>query len=412
MALLGGPYGAAKRKEVNNAPRAHNAAAAGKTQRSMTFKSQDSAANRPWRWMLAVDSFIALAGILFTLFLDSPRMTTYLQLLVTYHFGFVRRALVGEIVSWFTDVVPIWYLYAIAVVAWIATLVLFVAAFRKVFGFNDKNFPLFVFLFGSPFFLKNFAITLTHFDIFGCIWALAALLIPARPLYPLIIAAGCIVLVLMHNLHFLLYIPTIGFIVFVRYGALPKFSTANVVYCCAAGVLVCAAFLATVFFGSMPVPRETFLAYVSARAADPFDPINAWMWYSTIGQEIQSTWDHRDITFIRLPIYAVLIVLHLPVARYLKTLILALAQRWLRVVSVAALAVISVGYIAIFVVAYDYSRWVSSWAVCMFLMLHAIRLLPSAASDGPAPIRPDKAQNLVLGWIVTAIPRVGVTIPF
>jgi hypothetical protein len=48
----------------------------------------------------------------------------------------------------------------------------------------------------------------------------------------------------------------------------------------------------------------------------------------------------------------------------------------------------------------------------MFLMMHAVRLLPSAATQTDPPIHPDKATNLVLGWITTAIPRVGVTIPF
>ena len=69
---------------------------------------------------------------------------------------------------------------------------LFVAAFRKIFGFRDENFPLFVFLVGSPFFFKNFAISLGHFDIYGCIWALIALLIPVGRLYPLLIATGCV----------------------------------------------------------------------------------------------------------------------------------------------------------------------------------------------------------------------------
>jgi len=48
----------------------------------------------------------------------------------------------------------------------------------------------------------------------------------------------------------------------------------------------------------------------------------------------------------------------------------------------------------------------------MFLVMHAIRLLPSTGADDTPPLAPDSKTNLVLGWIVTAIPRVGVTIPF
>ncbi len=362
--------------------------------------------------MLAIDFIIAISGILYTIFVNSPRLASYMQLLVTYHFGFTRRALVGTIVSGLTDVVPFWYLHAIAVAAWIATLILFVAVFRKIYGFNQKNFALFVFVFGSPFFLKNFAISLGHFDIFGCLWALVALLIPVGAFYPLIVTAGCIGLILIHNLHFLLYVTTIGFIVFVRYGVLNGLSTGKVIYGLVLISLVSGVFIVTAFFGSMSVPRQTFFAYVSARASVPLDPQNAWMWYSTIPQEIKSTWDHSEITMIRLPVYAVLIALHWPIARYIKTVIVALPTPFLRTVSVAWLAGISLGYVAIFVVAYDYSRWVSSWGVCMFLMMHALRLLPSSAKSEDPPIRPDETGNLVLGWIVTVIPRVGVTIPF
>jgi hypothetical protein len=219
-------------------------------------------ANRPWRWMLAVNCIIAPAALLYTVFVDSPRFPGYMHLLVTYHFGFVRRALVGSVLSWFTDAIPFWYVYAIAIAAWIVTLILFVAVFRKVFGFRPENFPLFVFVIGSPFFFKNFAVALGHFDTYGCLWALVAFLIPVGALYPLVIAAGCVVLVLMHHLHFLLYIPTIGFIVFVRYGLLPGFSLRKAVYGVVLILLVCAAFLISAFFGRIPVPPETFLAYV------------------------------------------------------------------------------------------------------------------------------------------------------
>jgi hypothetical protein len=368
--------------------------------------------NKQWRWMLAIDFVIALGGLVYTVFVDSPRYADYMQLLVTYHFGFVRRALVGTIVSWFTDAVPLWYIYAIGIAAWIVTLILFVAAFRKVFGFHEKNFPLFVFLAGSPFFFKNFAIALGHFDIFGCLWALVALLIPVGPFYPLVVAVGCIALILMHHLLFLLYVPTIGFIVFVRYGVPAGLSTGKMIYGLVLVLLVSITFVATAFFGRMPVPAETLLTYLSSRASGRIDSQTVWMWYSTIEQEIRSTWDHRGITMIRLPVYAVLIGLHFPVARYIKSMIGTLRTPFLRTVSIAALAIISIGYLPIFVVVYDYSRWVSSWAVCMFLAAHAIRLLPSTASGSDPPIRADKPENLVLGWIVTAIPRVGVTIPF
>jgi hypothetical protein len=370
------------------------------------------ALNGPWRWMLAIDGIAAVGGILYTIFVDSPRFPGYMHLLVTYHFGFTRRALIGTILSWFTDVVPMWYVYAIAVVAWCVALVLFVAVFRKIFGFKDENFPLFVYLIGSPFFFKNFAIALGHFDIYGCIWALVALLIPVGSLYPLVVAGGCVVLVLVHHLHFLLYVPTICFIVFVRYAAVPRLSPGKIIYGLILVLLLSATFVAVLLFGRLTVPQEAFVAYLRSRAADPIDPSNVWMWYSTMGQELRATWDRLGGHSLRFPVYAALIALHAPVWSYLRSMIAALPTVFLRSATVSALIAVSAGYVVIGVVAHDYSRWVSSWAVCMFLIMHAVRLLPSSAARTDPPIRPDKKTNLVLGWIATAIPRVGVTIPF
>jgi hypothetical protein len=362
--------------------------------------------------MLALDAIIAPVALYSTVFVDSPRYPGYMHLLVTYHFGFIRRALVGTVLSAFTDTVPFWYVYAIAVAAWIVTLVLFIAVFRRVFGFRPENFPLFVFVIGSPFFFKNFAIALSHFDIYGCLWALVALLLPVGTLYPLVVAAGCVVLVLMHHLHFLLYVPTIGFIVFVRYGLLPGFSAGKAAYGTALFLVICTVFLIAAFFGRAPVPPETFLAYVRSRASDQIDPSNAWMWYSTLAQEIRATWERLGGHALRFPVYGVLIALHLPIGRYLKALIVKLPTPLMRRSSIAALVVITAGYIPICVVAHDYARWVSSWAVCMILAMLAIRLLPSTGTEDAPPLAPGSKTNLVLGWIVAAIPRVGVTIPF
>jgi hypothetical protein len=379
--------------------------------RFMNLEFQSGAANRAWRWMLAVDCAIIPLLFVYKLFFHVPQIE-YMHLLATYHFGFTKRALVGTVVSWFADRVPIWSVYAIGVTAWIATAILFVVAFRKIFGLTAKNFPLFVFLAGSPFFLKNFMISIGYFDIYGCALALVALLVPVGRLYVPALAGGCICLILIHPIHFLLYVPTISFIAGVRYGLLPGLSTRKVIYGLAVALMLAIVFVAAAFFGRMPVPPETFLGYVSARASDAIDPQTAHIWYMTIGQEIAATWSIMGQNSARFPIYAGLIALHIPVARYFKSMIGALATPFLRGISVAALAAITIGYLVIFAVVFDYSRWVSNWAVCMLLAMHAIRLLPATATETDTPIRPDKNANLVLAWIVTVIPRVGITKPF
>ena len=63
-----------------------------------------------------------------------------------------------------------------------------------------------------------------------------------------------------------------------------------------------------------------------------------------------------------------------------------------------------------FAIVFDYSRWVSNWAVCVFLILHAVKMLPSTRIAPPMPAE-DRSTN-IFGWIVTLIPRVGIVRPF
>jgi hypothetical protein len=63
-----------------------------------------------------------------------------------------------------------------------------------------------------------------------------------------------------------------------------------------------------------------------------------------------------------------------------------------------------------FAMVFDYSRWISNWAVCMFLILHAVKTLPS--SKAVALISMADRNSTILGWIVTLIPRVGIVRPF
>jgi len=71
---------------------------------------------------------------------------------------------------------------------------------------------------------------------------------------------------------------------------------------------------------------------------------------------------------------------------------------------------VSAAYLIIFAIVFDYSRWISNWAVCMFLILHAVKTLP-ASQLVPPPSADDRGTS-ILGWIITIIPRVGIVRPF
>ena len=111
-----------------------------------------------------------------------------------------------------------------------------------------------------------------------------------------------------------------------------------------------------------------------------------------------------------IPVFALLIWLHVPLWRYLADLIRSLCDRFHRRVVVAGIVAVSIGYLVIFAMVFDYSRWISNWAVCMFLILHAVKTLP--ATQAVPPVSAADRKTAILGWIVTLIPRVGIVRPF
>jgi hypothetical protein len=91
-------------------------------------------------------------------------------------------------------------------------------------------------------------------------------------------------------------------------------------------------------------------------------------------------------------------------------LIRALSIESHRRIVVASLVAVSAAYLIIFAIVFDYSRWISNWAVCMFLILHAVKTLPG--SRRVPSVSADGRNTAIFGWIVTMIARVGIVRPF
>jgi hypothetical protein len=370
----------------------------------------------PWALMVAVNAAVFFGVFLYKITL--PPYVPYIHLLVDYHFGFTKRALIGAVVSLFADKVPVWPVFAIGGAIWLITLGLFVQSFRRTFGFNREHLPLFVVMAGSPFFLKNFMYTLGHFDIYGCAIALGLLLVPARSVAFIFAAAlASMLLILIHHIQLLMYVPTIAVIVVLRHylvlGVTRRNAAAGVASALAVGVL----FLAAQFLGTMKVSPAEFVAHLQSRMADPSqtDMLRnvyafAYIWYQPLSQEVRDTWNRMASNLLGVPVFALLIWLHAPLWRYFADLIGALASVIHRRIVIAALVLVSAGYLVMFAMVFDYSRWISNWAVCMFLILHAVKTLPTA-QDAPL-ISGDDRKATVLGWILTLIPRVGIVRPF
>ena len=366
----------------------------------------------PWRLMLAVN-----ATVLFGVFLHKislPPYVPYIHLLVDYHFGFTKRALIGAIISLLEARVPVWLVFGLSGAVWLVTAGLFIQLFRRTFGFDAKHLPLFVFIAGSPFFLKNFMHTLGHFDIYGCLFAICLLLIPARSIaYVLLAAVFAAFLVLIHHIHLLMYVPTIAVIVVLRYYLMQGVNQQNAAAGIASLVAVGLLFIAAQFYGTMAVPEAEFVVYLQSRMADPSQTnllSFGYIWYQPLSKEILDTWQRLPHNLLGVPVFALLIWLHTPLWRYFRNLITALSIDAHRRIVVAAIVAVSAGYLIMFGIVFDYSRWISNWAVCLFLILHAVKMLP-ASKDVP-PISADDQKTMVFGWIVTLIPRVGIVRPF
>src|SRR6202165_5212705 len=222
----------------------------------------------PWRLMLAVNAAV-LIGVFLHKITREPYVP-YIHLLVDYHFGFTKRALIGAVVSLFFAKVPVWLVFALSGAVWLFPLGLFARLFRRTFGFDDAHMPLFVFMAGSPFFLKNFMHTLGHFDIYGCAFAISLLLVPARSIaFVLLTAAASMILILIHHIHLLMYVPTMAVIVALRYYLVQGFDRQNVAVGVAAKACVGALFAVSQFWGTLVVPEAEFVGYLQGRMADP-----------------------------------------------------------------------------------------------------------------------------------------------
>jgi hypothetical protein len=238
--------------------------------------------------------------------------------------------------------------------------------------------------------------------------------VPARSIVYLLLAILCsIVLVLIHHIHLLMYVPTIAVIVIVRHYLAVGFSWENIALAVLAVLGLGVLFAAAQFLGTMPVPEAAFVRHLQSRIADPSrtDLLSfSYIWYQPLSKEISDTWARMRSNLLGVPVFALLIWLHMPLWRYFADTIRALARDGHRRIVIAGLVGSSRGYLIMFAIVFDYSSWISNWAACMFLILHAIRRLPAARPV--APIADQDRTTNICGWIVTMIPRVGIVRPF
>src|SRR5215467_13674307 len=214
-------------------------------------------AMRPFVAMLVCSAAIAI-GLLTSKIFTSFSGIPYVHLLVTYDFGVIKRALVGAIVALVRPRVGLIDVYVVGFSVWLATLVTYLLVFRRTFGFSERTLPLLAIVLSSPCFFKNFMFSIGYFDVFGCLAALIALLLPVNLALPLIMGAIACILLFIHHLHLLLYVPTIGLIVLLRAMAEGRLNLRALVIGALVTAAIGAVFYLLAFHGSVPVPIDQF----------------------------------------------------------------------------------------------------------------------------------------------------------
>ena len=185
---------------------------------------------------------------------------------------------------------------------------------------------------GSPFFLKNFMHTLGHFDIYGCLFAIVLLLIPARSLALCAARRAVLDRARPDPPH-----PSVdvcaddrrhrGAALLSGAGRQPAERRSPASSRSRRSALL---FIAAQFYGTMAVPEADFVAYLQSRMADPSrtDLLSfAYIWYQPLSKEIADTWARLPHNILGIPVFALLIWLHTPLWRYFASLIAALSDR-------------------------------------------------------------------------------------
>jgi hypothetical protein len=366
--------------------------------------------NWPYSLLLAIDVVIGI-GVTIGKLLGSVPQNPYLHLLVSYQDGFIKRALLGEIVFWFTVQVSPALLYEIATASFLLALVLYLVVFRRDIGFATPSaLALLCFTAGSPFSFKNFIKAAGYLDIYGAIAAMLALLIPIGIAAELVLVLVAAALVLMHHLHLLLYLPAIALIYLLRAGAGQLAPIRTWIILGLAGVGLAALALFIMFEGTPVIDQSHFLAGAQARATYPLDPrFIAMIYYPTLGSELANTAAYLVPQLKRVPLFLLVAALHLPFWLVFRNSLRALPQESRRV-AVAGLIAISAGYVVICLTVLDWARWYSSWFVCMVLCFHAVRM---AGPNREAPdLKADSLRTRLCATAVTGIPFIGIVFIF
>lgn len=359
--------------------------------------------------------FAGFAVIILHRCLTPVPASEYVHRLVTYDDGLIRRALVGEIYSWFLPAVPQWVIRVEAFAFVAIALGLFAMLFRRLLpGRGADTLLIACFLVGSPLLFKNFIGNLGKFDSWGAIVATLAVLLPLRSRNFGIIWALCVGLLFAHHLHATIYIPTIYAILLVRMvNARGGFDAGDLgLLFVSIGLLVCV-FVGLLVFGVPTLGAGAFLDGMRERSVRPFPDHHVNMWYSTVGQEIAGSFAILPRHIMRLPVYAAFVIIHLPIIAFFwrRLAPLATTHAASHQAFVIGAVVILGGFLATNIVTFDYARHLGNMALCFVLLATAQILSTAGPIEDAGDIEPESKVTLMAAATVAIIPWIGTVFP-
>ena len=141
-------------------------------------------------------------------------------------------------------------------------------------------------------------------------------------------------------------------------------------------------FLAAQFWGTMAVPEAEFVRYLQSRMADPTRTnllSFSYIWYQPLSKEIHDTWAAHAVQYSgRSGVCVADLAAYAAVAIFCRSDPIACRMNCIAASSSPPSSMVSAAYLVMFAIVFDYSRWISNWAVCMFLILHAVKTLPAS----------------------------------
>ncbi|QCI64292.1 hypothetical protein [Phreatobacter stygius] len=339
----------------------------------------------------------------------------YVHRLVTYEQGLIRRGLIGEIYSWFTHLVSPW---AVRIEGFLAIAVagtLFAAIFVRTYRLKfPEALVLGCFLFGSPLLFKNFVGNLGKFDVLGAIVAMLAVLLPLTRWTYVAIGALSALLLFIHHVHATIYIPTIYGILLVRaLGRHGRFRPVDLAMIAGSLALLAGLFGYLLACTAAKIPAETFLDSLRDRAMQPVPDRQAFMWYSSIDEEIRISLGMFPEHLKRLPIYAAIVLIHVPVIAFFARRIASLrtTQPLAYRSYLAVAAIVLGGFLVTNIITFDYARHLGNLALCFILLSQAQIVATSGQVTAADDLDPGNKKVIAAAVIAAALPWVGVVYP-